>query len=103
MTYSINLRHREIGIRMAIGAESSGVARMIMKQGLALAVAGVAAGILLWLLASRAILTFVEGAPFSWGLVALVAAGLLATAAVGAYIPARRASRIDPNEVLGQE
>ena len=103
MTYSVNLRHREIGIRIAIGAESSGVAQMIMKQGLALAGTGVAAGILLWLLASKAILAFVEGASFSWGLVALVAAGLLATASVGAYIPARRASRIDPSEVLRQE
>ena len=103
MTYSVNLRYREIGIRIAIGAESSGVVQMILKQGLTLAGTGVAIGVLLWVLASKAILTFMEGASFSWGLVALVAAGLLATAAVGAYIPARRASQIDPNQVLRQD
>jgi ABC-type lipoprotein release transport system permease subunit len=40
---------------------------------------------------------------FSWGLLALVAAGLLAAAALGAYLPARRASLVDPNTVLRQE
>jgi ABC-type antimicrobial peptide transport system permease subunit len=103
MTYSVGLRQREIGIRMAIGADRSGVVQMVLKQGLALAGSGIAIGVLLWVLASKPILAFLEAHSFSWVLLALVAAGLLAAAAAGAYIPARRASLIDPNLVLRQE
>jgi ABC-type antimicrobial peptide transport system permease subunit len=103
MTYSVGLRQREIGIRMAIGADQSGVLRMILKQGMTLSGIGVAIGLLLWLLASRPIMSVVQVSSFSWGLLALVAVGLLAAAAVGAYIPARRASLLDPNSVLRQD
>jgi ABC-type antimicrobial peptide transport system permease subunit len=103
MTYSVGLRQREIGIRMAIGADQGGVLRMILKQGMTLSGIGVAIGLLLWLLASRPVMALVQVSSFSWGLLALVAAGLLGAAAVGAYIPARRASLLDPNSVLRQE
>jgi ABC-type antimicrobial peptide transport system permease subunit len=76
---------------------------MVLKQGLALAGSGIAIGVVLWVLASKPIVAFLEAHSFSWGLLALVAAGLLAAAAVGAYIPARRASLIDPNLVLRQD
>jgi ABC-type lipoprotein release transport system permease subunit len=48
-------------------------------------------------------MSVVQVSSFSWGLLALVAVGLLAAAAVGAYIPARRASLLDPNSVLRQD
>ena len=100
MSYSVSLRAREIGIRMAIGAGRSGVVGMVMKQGMVLATAGVSIGLLLCLLASRAA-TFALGVPgFNLPFVALVTAGLVAAAALGAYAPARRASRLDPNAVL---
>jgi len=103
MSYSVSLRAREIGIRMAIGAARSGVLGMIMKQGMVLASAGVSIGLLLCLLASKAA-TFALGVPgFNLPFVALVTAGLVAAAALGAYAPARRASRLDPNAVLRQE
>ena len=103
MSYSVSLRSREIGIRMAIGAGRSGVLGMIMKQGMVLAAIGVSIGLLLCLLASKAI-TFALGVPgFNLLFVALVTAGLVAAAALGAYAPARRASRLDPNAVLRQE
>ena len=103
MSYSVSLRAREIGIRMAIGAGRSGVLGMIMKQGMVLAAAGVSVGLLLCLLASKAV-TFALGVPsFNLPFVALVTAGLVAAAALGAYAPARRASRLDPNAVLRQE
>ena len=103
MSYSVSLRAREIGIRMAIGAGRSGVLGMIMKQGMVLAAAGVSVGLLLCLLASKAV-TFALGVPsFNLPFVALVTAGLVAAAALGAYAPARRASRLDPNVVLRQE
>lgn len=103
MTYSVGLRQREIGIRMAIGADPASVLRMILKEGMKMSGAGVAIGLLLWLLASRPVMTLVQAHSFSWGLLALVSAGLLGAAAVGAYIPARRASALDPNRVLRQE
>jgi ABC-type antimicrobial peptide transport system permease subunit len=103
MTYSVGLRQREIGIRMAIGADRTGVQTMILKQGMSLAGAGVAIGVLLWLPASKAVAAVVATLSFSWGLLALVAAGLLGAAALGAYLPARRASLVDPNSVLRQE
>ncbi len=103
MSYSVSLRSREIGIRMAIGAGRAGVLGMVMKQGLVMAAAGVSIGLLLCLLASRAV-TFSLGVPgFNLPFVALVTAGLVAAAALGAYSPARRASRLDPNAVLRQE
>jgi len=103
MSYSVSLRSREIGIRMAIGAGRSGVLGMIMKQGMLLAAAGVSIGLLLCLLASRAV-TAAAGVPgFNLPFVALVTAALVAAAALGAYAPARRASRLDPNVVLRQE
>ena len=103
MTYSVGLRQREIGIRMAVGADRSGVQAMILKQGMSLAGAGVAIGVLLWLLASKPVMAVVQARSFSWALLALVAGGLLSAAALGAYLPARRASLVDPNTVLRQE
>jgi predicted permease len=103
MTYSVGLRQREIGIRMAIGADHSGIRQMILNQGLRLAGAGVGVGLVLWLLASRPVMAIVQARSFSWSLMAMVAVALLAVAAVGAYIPARRASLVDPNIVLRQD
>jgi macrolide transport system ATP-binding/permease protein len=103
MSYSVSLRAREIGIRMAIGAGRSGVLGMIMKQGMVLAGAGVGIGLVLCLLASRAV-SFALGVPgFNLPFVALVMAALVVAAALGAYAPALRASRLDPNAVLRQE
>jgi len=103
MTYSVSLRQREIGIRMAIGADQSSVVRMVVKQGMILAGTGVAIGLALSLAASRPTAAMVQGEGFNWPLVALVTIALLGMAALGAYIPAWRASRVDPNTVLRQE
>jgi len=103
MTYSVGLRQREIGIRMALGADRSGVLRMVLKQGMTLAGAGVFIGVLLWLLASRPVMNFVQARSFSWGLLVVVAFALLGAAGLGAYLPARRAALLDPNRVLRQD
>jgi len=103
MSYSVSLRAREIGIRMAIGAGRSGVLGMVMKQGMVLAAAGVSIGLVLCLLASKAVTAAVGLPSFNLPFFALVTAGLVAAAALGAYAPARRASRLDPNAVLRQE
>jgi len=103
MSYSVSLRSREIDIRMAIGAGSSGVLGMVMKQGMVLAAVGVSIGLLLCLLASKAVTAAVGVPSFNVPFVALVTAGLVVAAALGIFAPARRASRLDPNAVLRQE
>jgi predicted permease len=103
MTYSVSMRQREIGIRMAIGADPAGVVRMVLKQGMVLAGSGVVIGLALSLAAAKPVAALVQGNGFNLPLVALVTLALLAMAALGAYIPARRASQVDPNTVLRQE
>jgi predicted permease len=100
MSYSVSRRTREIGIRMAIGADRSAVTGMVLRRGMLLASIGAALGLALSLALSRA-LTMSQGVPsFNAATVALAAAALLATAALSAYLPARRASRIDPIRTL---
>jgi ABC-type antimicrobial peptide transport system permease subunit len=103
MTYSVSLRQREIGIRMAVGAGPPTVVRMVLRQGMILAGSGVAIGLALSLAAAKPIAALAEGHGFNLPLVALVTIALLAMAALGTYVPARRASRVDPNTVLRQE
>jgi predicted permease len=103
MTYSVGRRQREIGIRMAIGSDRIVVLKMVLKQGLVLAGTGVAIGLAILMLLSKPVMRLVGAHSFDWGRLALTAAGLLAAAAVGAYLPARRASLVDPISVLRQE
>jgi len=103
MTYSVSLRYREIGIRMAIGAAPLDVVAMVLKQGMMLAAIGVLIGFLLSLEISRLTAALPGGHGFNSPFILPVALALLAIAAVGAYIPARRASRVDPNDVLRHE
>ena len=106
VAYSVNRRTREIGIRMAVGAQSGAVMWMVMRHGLLLA----SGGTLLGVLASVATGKLLRGAfPFpnvaSVDVVtyALVVPTLLAVTLLAAYIPARRASRIDPLRALRQD
>jgi hypothetical protein len=103
MSYSVTLRAREIGIRMAIGAGHVSVLGMVLKQGMALAGVGIIIGLLLCAMASRATAAAFSVGSFNLTLVALVATALVLVAALGAYVPARRASLLDPNTVLRQE
>jgi putative ABC transport system permease protein len=103
MTYSVSLRQREIGIRMAVGAGEAAVVKMVLKRGMTLAGSGVLIGLLLTLAAGKPLAAMVYAQGFYWPLVAVVTLALLAMAALGAYLPAQRASRVDPNIVLRQE
>ncbi len=105
IAYSVSRRTREIGIRMAIGANRQGVLQMILRQGLILAVIGSIAGLALGIAAvhlvgSMFILSFGAASP---ALFVLIMLPLLAIALLAAYVPARRASLIDPMRALREE
>ena len=107
ISYSVTERVREIGIRMALGAEKRDVLRMVVGQGLRLAVAGVGIGavaalILAPLLSSFSHLLYGVRAADPVTFIA-VALGLLGAALLACYLPARRAARLDPMIALRQE
>lgn len=97
LAYTVSLRVREIGIRLALGAGSGRVLWLIVGQGLRLAAMGMAAGLLLASLASGLVSSLLYGVspldPATFVVVSLFLAGV---ALVASYIPARRAIRIDP-------
>jgi putative ABC transport system permease protein len=101
LAYSVNLRTREIGLRMALGARPGGVMRLIVKEGMTVAIAGIAAGLLGAAVLGRAIASLVYGVqiddPATYAGVGL-ALNLVAIAAC--WIPARRAARLDPMDAL---
>ena len=97
-------RRREIGIRVALGATPSGVLTRIMKQGLQVTVAGVAIGLAGALAVNRLMASLLFGVqPTDFVTIALVIATIMAAAAFASWLPAWRASRVDPNSVLREE
>jgi len=101
---SVTERTREIGIRLALGARPVDVLQMVMGEGLRLAVAGLAAGLLLALLFTRLLTNLLFGVKASDPLTFAMTAGVLCIAAVGAcFIPARRATKVDPIVALRYE
>ncbi|HWI20301.1 MAG TPA: FtsX-like permease family protein [Vicinamibacterales bacterium] len=97
LVYAVGQRTREIGIRLALGAKRSEVLRMVIAQAGRLAISGIAIGLALAVVASRALRSqLFEIAPTDVVTYAVVGAGLLVVALVASWIPARRAARIDP-------
>jgi putative ABC transport system permease protein len=104
IAYSVSQRTQEIGIRMALGASRQDVLRLVIGGGLRLAAAGVLIGVALSLAAGRLISTLLFGVRASDPLTfSAVAAMLLGTAFFAAWIPARRATRVDPMVALRYE
>ena len=101
MSQAVGQRTREIGIRMAIGAERGSVIRMIVGMGVRLGVAGVVAGLGLAALASRTLQSILyQVQPLDPGVYAMVAALALALAVLSSLLPAWRAARTDPAGVI---
>ncbi|MGD0616099.1 MAG: ABC transporter permease [Bryobacteraceae bacterium] len=106
VAYSVSRRTREIGIRMALGADRTKVVRMVLSQGLQLGAAGVAVGLVVSVFACNVltsrlwIATFDHVSPLVYVAIALP---LLAITGMATWAPARRASRIDPMSALREE
>ncbi len=105
VAYAASRRTREIGIRMAIGADQNAVLRMVLGNGFMLAVVGLALGLVASLGAGRLLAAAFPTGDDRHDFVALlmVIPVVLAVTFLAAYIPARRASRIDPTQALRHE
>ena len=101
LAYSVSLRTREIGIRVALGAQPKQVAGFVVNHGLKLALLGVATGTLAALGLTRFMQSLIFGVsdtdPYTF---ILVATAMVAIALAASYLPARQAARIDPVEAL---
>jgi predicted permease len=104
MAFSTAQRTRELGIRLALGAEPSDVLRLILRDGARLSAMGVGLGFLGALAASRVVSSMLFGISPTDPLTFAVVMGLLGGAALlASYVPARRATRVDPAVALRQE
>jgi putative ABC transport system permease protein len=104
MSYSVAQRTHEIGIRMALGAQTSAVLKLAVGYGLKLVVAGVVIGLVAAFVLTRLMSTLLFGItatdPATFALISLL---LIAVAAIASYIPARRATKVDPLIALRYE
>jgi predicted permease len=104
MAYVVSQRTREVGIRMALGANRADVMRMITAQGMRLAVIGVVIGLLLSLGLARALSSLLIGVSgYDVTTFVIVSAVLVLVALLACYLPARRATKIDPLVALRYE
>jgi putative ABC transport system permease protein len=104
ISYMVGERTHEIGIRIALRAGRSSILRMVLRQGLGLAIAGAAVGLVGALIVSHLMAGLLYGVkptdPLTFGGVALL---LMGVALLASYIPARRAIRVDPLVALRYE
>jgi predicted permease len=104
VSYSVRQRTRELGVRVALGAGKSEIVGLVLRQGASLALAGIAAGIAISLVAVRYLASVLFGVPardpVTFALCPLL---FLAAAIAASALPALRAARVDPSEALRQE
>src|SRR5438309_826819 len=102
--YSVARRTREIGIRMALGAQAGAVLRMIMREGFVMLLSGIAIGLLLAMATAKVLSGILYGVgaldPIAFTVAPLV---LITAALIATWLPARRATRVDPVQALRAE
>jgi len=104
LTWAVTQRFGEIGVRIALGARASDITTMILRQGGKLTATGMALGLALALVLGRVLASQIyAAAPLDPTVFGTVLAGLTGAALLASWLPARRASRIDPMRVLRQE
>jgi putative ABC transport system permease protein len=105
LAYSVAQRRQELGIRLALGADRDDIVRLVVRQGVRLALAGVGIGLVLAIVAAVVMKTTLAGVLFKTNVSDLatffvVPLGLLLIAAVASYLPARRTTNVSPTEAL---
>ncbi len=104
VTYSVVQRYREIGLRMALGAQRANIYRLILREGLMPVIAGAVAGIAIAFAMARLVGSLLfEVSPYDPGIVACAVGVLLAVGAAACLLPARRAAGVEPMEALRSE
>jgi putative ABC transport system permease protein len=104
VSYSVNQQTHHIGVRMALGAQASDILKMVLKQGLALALVGLAIGVVAALTLMRLLRTLLfEVQTTDTATFGIVVSTLLAVALLACYLPARRATKVDPLAALRYE
>ena len=104
MSYLVTQSQHDLGLRVALGAQPGNIIAMVVRQGMGLALWGIAAGLAGALALTRAMASLLYGVSATDGLTfSAVAAGLAGIAALATYIPARRATKVDPMVALREE
>ena len=104
LTHQVGRRARELGVRMALGAERARVLRMVLRQGMRIVVVGLGVGVVVTLLGSRVLAGLLYGVePNDPATLMAVVAALGLVAAAASFGPARRATAVDPVRVLNSE
>jgi ABC-type antimicrobial peptide transport system permease subunit len=103
MSYAVSRRTREIGLRMALGAQTGGVMKLILLQGMKLAALGAGIGMLISMALTRLMKNLLFGVsptdPLTFGTIVLL---LMSVALLACYFPARKAIKVDPMVALRQ-
>jgi ABC-type antimicrobial peptide transport system permease subunit len=104
VTYSVVQRQREIGLRIALGAQRASIYRLVLRDGLVPVVAGVVAGIATALASARLVESLLfEVSPYDPGIATAAVAVLLAAGTAACLLPALRAAQVEPMEALRSE